>query len=274
MPFLSKMIWFWRNLFCRRQLERDLDDELQGYLEEMAERKIQEGLTPEVARESSLRELGGLDRIKSLVRQQRIGLRGLRPAAVTVIVAAVAFGAGGVVGARKWKNQEIRGASVGGPSTAPSSNEDLPTLSGRVIDKTTGVPIPNMEVGLRPAPDMRRYTFTDSEGRFSFINPPETPYRLEAGKQRWSISESGTAIRSIPRPPKDFFEFLAPSDVIVRNTDGQLSEGERVEFHGRGFNGKPYPPAGKDIRRFSYSTSVVELQAENLTPGRSSLTSH
>jgi len=276
MPFLSQMIWFWRNLLRRRQVERDLDDELQAYLDEMIDRKIQDdGLTPEAARESALRELDGLDRIKNLVRQQRAGFDGLRRAAVTVTVATIAFAVGAIVGARQWSDSShVKGSVILAKERAASA-ESLPTLEGRVVDKTTGEPIPYVEVGLRPAPDMRRYTFTDSEGRFSFVHPPDMPYQLEAGKQRWSISETGTANRCIPLPPKEFFEFLAPSGVVVKNREGELLEGERVEFRGVAFNGKPFPPPGKDFRRFSYSTSVVELQAENLASGRrSSLTSY
>jgi len=73
MPYQSKVIRFWNNLFHRRQVEVDLDDELQSYVEEMVERKIHAGFAPEAARETVLLEVGGIERIKDLVREQRIG---------------------------------------------------------------------------------------------------------------------------------------------------------------------------------------------------------
>jgi hypothetical protein len=88
------MIHFWNNLFRRRQLERDLNDELQSYVEEMAERKIQAGFDPETAREAALMELGSMARIKELVRQQRIGFGNIRRAGSMGVVAIIAFVSG------------------------------------------------------------------------------------------------------------------------------------------------------------------------------------
>ena len=130
-----------------------------------------------------------------------------------------------------------------------------------------GIAIPNVEVGLRASPPMRRYTFTDDTGHFVFRNPPNQPYGLEAGKQHWTINQVGTGLVA-PYPSSDFFEFVTPSAVFVTGKDGQPMEGERVAFTGIGIDGKPYPPPGQAFRRFRYSTSVVELRGENLSPGK------
>jgi len=111
-------------------------------------------------------------------------------------------------------------------SKAASPKPFSTALEGRVVDKTTGAPIPFVEVGLQPAPEMRRYTFTDNEGRFSFLNPPASPYQLVAGKQRWSVSEMFVLSPSIDRPTSEFFAFNTPSTLIIRNRDGRISEGE------------------------------------------------
>jgi hypothetical protein len=97
MPFFSKMLNFCKNLVRRRQLEDDLNDELQAWVEEMAERKIQAGFAPETAREAALLELGGMDRIKEVLLEQRIGFSSIHRAGVTAIVAVIAFISGATV---------------------------------------------------------------------------------------------------------------------------------------------------------------------------------
>ena len=50
MPFLARIANFYRTLFSKRRLERDLNDELHGYVEELTERKIRDGIDPVAAR--------------------------------------------------------------------------------------------------------------------------------------------------------------------------------------------------------------------------------
>ena len=44
MPFLSRLDSLRRNLFTRRRLERDLDDELRAYVDQLAEQNRAAGM--------------------------------------------------------------------------------------------------------------------------------------------------------------------------------------------------------------------------------------
>src|SRR5262249_39759659 len=161
MPFRTRMMNFWRNLFYRKHVERDLTEELQSYIDELTDRKRQAGLSPQDAHEAAIAELGGIDRIKDLVRQQRIGFADLKMAGVLVGGAIVAFvsGASAAIGVAKW-----------GKPSAPAP-KPLPMLEGRIVDKNTGEPVSYVEIGLEPYPALRRHTYTASDGTFRFGTP-------------------------------------------------------------------------------------------------------
>ena len=61
------------NLVGRDQLETTLDAELTGYVEEMMERKIRQGVPPAEARRQALLETGGVDQVKEQVRETWVG---------------------------------------------------------------------------------------------------------------------------------------------------------------------------------------------------------
>ena len=61
------------NLVGRDGLESTLDAELRGYLDEMTERKIRQGILPAEARRQALLEAGGLDQVKEQVRDTWLG---------------------------------------------------------------------------------------------------------------------------------------------------------------------------------------------------------
>ena len=260
MPFLSKMLSFWNNLFRRRQVERDLNDELQAWLEEMVERKIQAGFAPETAREAAMLELGGIDRIKDLVREQRIGFSNLRRAGMTAVVAIAAFVSGAsAVSFLRWTVPAPTAPSVAVPRS-PS-----PVLEGQLVDNATGQPIPFVEIGIREHPT-RRYTYTDETRHFEFRNPPMNAYGLEAGPEYWSVSQ-GAHISFGTSPPSVTFGFLGTDNVSVKNKNGEPAEGESNEMSFAP-NGPHSPPTGKILRRFRYDSSVIELRANNLSPGK------
>jgi hypothetical protein len=63
----------WRNVVRRRQVERDLDDELRGMYDLLVAEKLRGGLGPEKARRAAALELGGVEAVKEQVRDVRAG---------------------------------------------------------------------------------------------------------------------------------------------------------------------------------------------------------
>jgi len=74
MRLFSTLASFWRNLRWRPRLERDLDEEVQGYAELLAAEKVAKGMTPEEARRAARLELGGVEQVKEQVRDAWFGL--------------------------------------------------------------------------------------------------------------------------------------------------------------------------------------------------------
>ncbi|MBV9404516.1 MAG: ABC transporter permease, partial [Acidobacteriaceae bacterium] len=69
--------WFYilplrlRSLFLRKEVEQDLDEELQYHLDRKIEESIAQGLSPEQSRQKALRAMGGLTRRKEECRDMR-----------------------------------------------------------------------------------------------------------------------------------------------------------------------------------------------------------
>ena len=62
-----------RNVFRRERVERELDDEVRAYSEQLADEKIAGGMNPERARREARLELGGSEQVKEEVRSTRSG---------------------------------------------------------------------------------------------------------------------------------------------------------------------------------------------------------
>jgi len=73
MPTLSRMKNLFRNVFAKHRADRDLDDEVRGYADMLAEEKVRAGMNPEEARRSARLELGGVEQVKENVREVRAG---------------------------------------------------------------------------------------------------------------------------------------------------------------------------------------------------------
>ena len=73
MPMLSRITSFLRNAFGKRRDDGELDDEVRGYVELLAEEKMRTGMHPEEARRTARIELGGVEQVKENVREARAG---------------------------------------------------------------------------------------------------------------------------------------------------------------------------------------------------------
>ncbi len=62
-----------RSLAGRGPVQRDLDEEITGYLEMLADEKIASGMSPDKARRQARLELGGVEQVKESVRAARPG---------------------------------------------------------------------------------------------------------------------------------------------------------------------------------------------------------
>jgi len=98
-----------RNWFRRVELDRDLDAEVNAYLDLLTEEKIAAGMSPRAALRAARIEMGGIEHVKSQVRDSRAGAlaetvaqdirygaRGLRrnPGLTAIVVAILALGIG------------------------------------------------------------------------------------------------------------------------------------------------------------------------------------
>ena len=64
----------WRNIFRRKQVERELDEELRAYVELVSAEKSKAGMTQQEAYGAACRGTGGMEHVKQTVREVRVGI--------------------------------------------------------------------------------------------------------------------------------------------------------------------------------------------------------
>jgi putative ABC transport system permease protein len=107
MRILARLSSLWRGVFQRARMEAELDEELEGYFEELAARKEAGGLPPAEARRAARLEMGGSLPLKLAVRESwlvsawdsvfqdvRQAWRGLRATPGPSLLAVVTFALG------------------------------------------------------------------------------------------------------------------------------------------------------------------------------------
>jgi predicted permease len=70
---MRRFVTFWRNLVRRDRLDRDLDDEMRAVLDELVSEKVRDGMSADEARRAACVEIGGVESVKSGVREVRAG---------------------------------------------------------------------------------------------------------------------------------------------------------------------------------------------------------
>jgi len=73
MSTLRRVARLIHNLLYKRQLERDLDDEIGSFLDLLVDEKVRKGIRPDLARRAARIEIGGLEKAKEQVREARGG---------------------------------------------------------------------------------------------------------------------------------------------------------------------------------------------------------
>lgn len=73
MSVFSKIKSIYRSLLRKEALDRDLDEELQSYLDLLTREKIKKGMSPDEASREARLELGGAEQVKERTREERAG---------------------------------------------------------------------------------------------------------------------------------------------------------------------------------------------------------
>ena len=73
MRTIDRLRHFWRVVILRRRADRELDEELGQWTDELTARHRATGAAPGEARRRALAEIGGLESVKQTVQDERVG---------------------------------------------------------------------------------------------------------------------------------------------------------------------------------------------------------
>src|SRR6266567_377740 len=167
MTWLREFATRFATLFCKRKLERELNDEVRAHIEMLIEENARRGLSRKEARYAAVREFGGVEQVKETYREQRglpmietmlqdlrYGLRMLAKSRgfTAVVVLSLALGIGAntaifsLIDAVMLKRLPVRNpeeltllnwAAQARPGIMPA-NEIIHSLSGNMDQDKTG----------------------------------------------------------------------------------------------------------------------------------------
>lgn len=212
MPMLSRLTSFLRNILGKRRNEGELDDEVRGYAEMLAEEKTRAGMNPEEARRTARIELGGVEQVKEQVREARAGawldslFQDLRygarmlvknPGFTTLAILTLALG----IGANSAIFSAVNGILLRHlPFPHP---EELVQLSANKVFAGSGV-----EVGMMFSPS----TWQDVRDQ----SPAIARLAMYAPKQFALTGETAPEIVSGAEVSNDFFQLLGVPPLLGR----------------------------------------------------------
>ncbi|HEY9232918.1 MAG TPA: ABC transporter permease [Blastocatellia bacterium] len=183
---------FWRNLFRKERVERELSEEVAAYLELLIEAKLDQGIKPAEARRQALIEIGGIEQVKESVREVRMGhyletlLQDLRfavrvmvkqPVFALVAVLTLSLGVGATTAIFSIVNAVlIRRLPVTEPERVVVIHNQLPKLN---LPRTAVSALHYLDYSSQPD----AFESTAALGQRSFnLTGVEVPLRLQAGR--------------------------------------------------------------------------------------------
>ncbi len=153
MPILPILRNAWEAIFSASDLDNELDEELQTYLELLIDEKVKNGAKPAEARRQAMMELGGVEQVKARVRAHRHGalidsmlqdvrftIRTLRraPGFTIVVVLTLAIG----IGANTALFSTINALLL---SSLPFEDPDRLVASTKTIEGRAGGPVSRLD---------------------------------------------------------------------------------------------------------------------------------